>query len=138
MLLERLGKSKSEVDGVPLWDAQSERVKAVILKLARGHLAYEFNEPRLAPPIYIDFKPLPGMSDAEREAFEGSGATQLGAWPKVGSRAPQRMLVVDSEVYTGGWVVVQEGNCRFRASHEDSLTVRLMLREYLACEVAWV
>jgi hypothetical protein len=136
-LLERLRKARLEVDGVPLWNVETERVESVVSKLARGHAAYELNLPRIDPPQYIDFRPLPRMNEAEREAFEGPSAALLAPWPEVGTRAMQRLLVLDSEVYTEGWIVVQEGNYRYRTSQEDGLTVQIMLREYLACRVTW-
>jgi hypothetical protein len=136
-LLERVRKSKMDVEGVPTWNVETERAKSVVLKLARGHAAYELNEPRTDLPLYIDFKPLRRMSDDVREAFEGHTATRVAPWPEVGTRAMQRMLVLGSEVYAHGWVVVQEGNYRFRTSQECGLTVQMVLREYLACQVGW-
>jgi hypothetical protein len=136
-LLERLRKSRMDVEGVPTWKVETERAKSVVLKLARGHAAYELNEPRTDLPLYIDFKPLRRMSDEAREAFEGHSATLVAPWPEVGSRAMQRLLVLGSEVYTEGWVVVQESNYRFRTSQEGGLRIQMVLREYLACQVCW-
>lgn len=138
LLLERLRKAKSDIDGIPSWSAEYDRVKAVILKLARGHAAYELNEPRIDVPSYIDFRPFPTMSDSEREAFEDlATGTVLAPWPEVGTRALQRLLIVESEIYEQRWLDVQENNYRFRVSTEDGLTVRIVLREYLACRVVW-
>ena len=89
----------------------------MVLKLARGHAAYELNEPKTDLPLYIDFKPLQRMSD-EARGFRGSQCRHWSPWPEVGSRATQRLLVLGSEVYTEGWVVVQEGNYRFPALHK--------------------
>jgi hypothetical protein len=137
LLLARLRKARNEVDGWPNWTVETDRVKTVILKLARGHAAYEHNEPRTDPPAYIDFKPLTVMTVGERETFESASAALVAPWPEVGSRAMQRLLVVGSEVYSEGWVVVQDGNYRFRVSQENGLTVQMVLREYLACRVVW-
>jgi hypothetical protein len=35
----------------------------------------------------------------------------------------QRLLVVGADVFSEEWLVVQEGNYRFRISQEDGLTV---------------
>ncbi len=136
-LLERLRKARSEGDSGPVWAVENERVKAVVLKLARGHAAYEYNEPRLEEPNYISFKPTMSMNETERQAFEASCDTGLVAWPEVGSRAMQRLLVAGSDVFSEGWVVVQEDNYRFQVSREDGLTVKIVIREYLGCHIVW-
>jgi hypothetical protein len=130
-LLERLRKARSDGDSGPVWAVENDRVKTVVLKLARGHAAYEYNEPRLEEPDCISFKPIVTMDETERQAFEGSDKTGLAAWPEVGSRAMRRLLVVGSDVYSEGWLVIQEGNYRFHVSQEDGLTVNIVLREYL-------
>jgi hypothetical protein len=137
LLMERLRRARSEAAGGPVWSIENERVKAVVLKLARCHAAYEYNEPQLEEPNYVGFSPLPAMGDTEREAFERSGEGGRAGWPEVGSRAMQRLLVVGSDVYSEGWLVVQEGNYRFRVSQADGLTVKIVLSEYLACQVVW-
>jgi hypothetical protein len=47
------------------------------------------------------------------------------------------LLVVGSDIFQEGWLLIQDGNYRFRVSEEDGLTVKIVLREYLACEVVW-
>jgi hypothetical protein len=136
-LWERLRQAKSEVEGRPVWSIDNDRVKAIVLKLARGHAAYEYNEPRLQDPDYVSFKPFEVMSNAEREAFEGPAEEVCAAWPEVGTRAMQRLLIADADVFREGWVVVQDGNYRFHVSQEEGLTVKMVLREYLACHVVW-
>lgn len=137
LLMEHLRRARSEAPDGPVWRIENERVRAVVLKLARCHAAYEYNEPQLEEPNYVGFTPLLAMRDTEREAFERSGEGGLGGWPEVGSRAMQRLLVVGSDVYSEGWFVVQEGNYRFLVSQENGLTVKFVLREYLACRVVW-
>ncbi len=136
-LLERLRRARSDGDNGPVWAVENERVKAVVLKLARGHAVYEYNEPRLAEPYSMSFKPIVSMDETERQAFEGSDEVGLAGWPEVGSRAMQRLLIVGSNVFSEGWLVIQDGNYRFRVSQEDGLTVNIVLREYLACRVVW-
>jgi hypothetical protein len=136
-LLERLRRAKSAGESGPVWAVENERVKTIILKLARGHAAYEYNEPRLSEPDLIDIKPLVTLDERARRIFEDSNESSLAAWPEVGSRALQRLLVVGSDVYSEGWLVVQAGNYRFNVSQEDGLTVKIVLREYLACHIVW-
>jgi hypothetical protein len=116
---------------------ENDRVKAVLLKLARGHAAYEHNQPQLPEPDYVDFRPLCAITESERAAFESVEEGGLVAWPEVGSRAMQRLLVVDADVFSEGWITVQDGNYRFHVSDENGMTVKIVLREYLACEVVW-
>ena len=49
----------------------------------------------------------------------------------------QRLLVVGSDVFSEGWLVVQENNYRFQVSQEDGLTVKIVIREYLGCHIVW-
>lgn len=77
------------------------------------------------------------MTEAEEREFEQSDERVLAAWPEVGSRAMQRLLVVDQDVFREGWLVVQDGNYRYCVTQGDGLKVKIILREYLACEVIW-
>jgi hypothetical protein len=137
LIVERLRNARSEIDGVPTWSVETERVRAVVLKLTRGHAAYELNEPQIDAPTYVHFKPLIAMDRAERETFEGSSDGVIAPWPEVGSRAMQRLIVVGSDAFAEGWLVVQEVNYRFHVSQTGGVTVQIVLREYFACEVAW-
>jgi hypothetical protein len=134
-LAESLRHAKHVVDGQTIWDVDMDRVKHVLLKFARGHVAYELNEPRLDEPEFFYCRPLTTMSSDQRKAFEAS--EEIGIWPEVGSRALSRLLVVGSDVYEEGWLLVQEGRYRFRTLQGSGPRVRIVLREYLACEVAW-
>lgn len=136
-LIRRLKRARSEGEDGPVWSIENDRIRTVVLKLARAHAAYEYNEPRLGEPDQIDFRPLLAMRGDEREEFERTEEGMLAGWPEVGSRAMQRLLIVRSDVWQEGWLVVQDGNYRFRISEEDGLTVKIVLREYLACQVAW-
>ncbi|MGO4156639.1 hypothetical protein [Cupriavidus sp. YAF13] len=135
-LLARLQRARTVGAEGPVWVAENDRVSRVVLKLARCHTAFEFNEPQLDEPSYLEFKPLSVMTAGERAAFE-SGDDALDVWPEVGSRAMQRMLVVGTDAFTEGWLAVQEGNYRFRVNHASGLAVKIVLREYLDCEVIW-
>jgi len=50
-LAERLRKAKYKVGGQILWDFEGSPVRRVVLKLARGHAAYELNEPQIEDPM---------------------------------------------------------------------------------------
>lgn len=133
-LAARLSQARREQAGQTIFEAEMERVRNVVLKLARGHAAYELNEPQFNEPTQVSIVPLAMMTDEQRKQFEDSPASS--AWPEVGSRAMQRMV----EGYPGGlpgWVVVQEGRYRYLAAIGDGVVVRMILSDYLACEVTW-
>jgi len=66
----------------------------VVLWLARGHAAFENNEPRLDKPGHLVVCPMIEMSDDERLLFETPPVSDL--WPEVGSRALLRRLAPGS------------------------------------------
>lgn len=66
----RLQRARTNGVEGPVWAAESDRVSRVVLKLARCHAAFELNEPQLNEPSHLGVKPLPLMTEDEREAFE--------------------------------------------------------------------
>lgn len=132
-LLARLAASRSQDGDSIRWQPEESRVRNVLLKLARGHIAFEQNEPRLDEPDSVSVAPLCVMDENARAAFESSPDT-AGGWPEVGSRAMHRLLVGDDESLP--WVVVQPGRYRYLVANESPL-VRIVVAEYLAAEVVW-
>ena len=66
-LVESLRQARNQLNGRIRWAYDEDRVRAVIMKLARGHIAYELSEPRIDEPSSIWFKPICEMGDEERE-----------------------------------------------------------------------
>jgi hypothetical protein len=129
------GQTRNEA-GTPIWQPDSARVRNVVVKLARGHAVYETSEPRLDEPHSVAMVPLCTISSEERQAFEAEPINQ--GWPEIGSRAFCRTLDVGTEVFLDdGWQVVQPGRYRYLVTHSGPMTVRIVLSEYLACEVVW-
>jgi hypothetical protein len=135
-LSTRLQRARTDGAKGPIWTVENDRVSRVVLKLARCHAAFELNEPQLNEPSHLGIKPLQLMTEDERGAFEHDD-NEFGIWPEVGSRALQRMIVAETDTFAGGWVTVQDGNYRFRTSQGNELTVKIVLREYLGCEIVW-
>ena len=73
-----------------LWTPDPQRVKNIVLKLARGHVAYEYSETQTEEPEYVRYEPLPRMSEEQVRSFEQSPLLQ--AWPEIGSRAFMRAV----------------------------------------------
>lgn len=137
VLVTELSGLRREEEGKTIFCFDRQRVERVLLKLARCHVAFELNEPRTDDPEYVWFTPLATLSQEARDKFEGDGEGELAGWPEVGSRAMQRLLVFDNDVCDDGWLEVQAGRYRFRPYADGDVGVRIVLREYLACEVRW-
>jgi hypothetical protein len=136
-LASRIAAGRHEdQSGQALWTFELDRVQNVVLKLARGHAAYEYSEQRLEEPRRLSFSPFCAMSPEQLRSFEASRLECL--WPELGNRAFFRAVELDTEgVFDAGWRVVQEGRYRYSTSHSGQAAVRLVLSEYLACEVVW-
>lgn len=70
--------------------------------------------------------------------FEAGNSGGVEPWPEVGSRYMQRLCSDGEDFGPFGWIIVQPNIYRFRVSLSDGLRVQIVLREYLACEVAWL
>lgn len=82
-LSERLASAKRSLDGGTAWEMEGERVRRVVLKLARGHAAFEYQRHYYSEPDSIAITPLVSMSGAERIRFE-RGSSENRLLPEVG------------------------------------------------------
>ena len=136
-LAARIRESRKEdAAGNIVWQADADRVRNVVLKLARGHMAFDLSLPHLEDPAIISFKPIVMMSEEELTAFESLRENEL--FPEVGSRA--FISVCESpEGERHDWNVVQPGKYRYRVEQTlEGNDVRFVIREYLACQVIWM
>lgn len=86
---------------------------------------------------------LEGIPRELRESFDAPHVQRN--FGEVGSRGSQRMLVTqisygDSTVamMVNDWIDVQEGYYRHLAIEDQGeIVIRIVIAEYLACEVAW-
>jgi hypothetical protein len=137
-LAARLKDSKRlDESGSLVWDVDTDRVRRVVLKLARGHIAYELNLPKIEEADRVSFAPLFLMSDEQRSEFESPGNNSLELWPEIGSQAFIHSAKNMPSPESTEWTVVQPGRYRYLVSQSDGDFVRLVLSEYLACRVAW-
>jgi len=131
-------RKRDEADN-SLWETEADRIRNVVLKLARGHAAYELY-PKLEEPSIVGFAPLQILSDDRIFAFEQvAGGDRIGLWPDIGSRSFRRAFgkSPDRLPFTGGWVVVQPDRYRYVVVETGGVLVRMVLSEYPACEVVW-
>lgn len=118
-----------------LWNPSIERVRNILLKLARGHAAYECAGPQLDEPSSWMCLPFMTMSQEQIHRFEA--VPDIAVWPEIGSRAFVRTCVAAGQAFAeGGWQIVQPGRYRYLVD-DSGMTVRIVLSEYLACEVSW-
>lgn len=117
--------------GETSWGVEMERAKRVISKLARGHIAFDLSLPRLEAPLSVEFAPMHLLTHDERLGFEAT--PPLDVWPEVGSRA----FIRASKGQLATWTVVQPGRYRYWVTQHDGDAVRIVLSEYLACQVSW-
>jgi len=119
--------------GGELSSADLKRVNNVVLKLARGHSVYELNEPRFDAPSHLAFIPFPSMDAKSRANYEALPRSVV--FPEVGSRSMQRL--VENVPGVSLWVTVQPKRYRYLSSINSRVIIRIVISEYLACEVVW-
>ena len=69
---------------------EDSRIRAVVLKLARGHAAYELAAPLLDTPESMFITTFVQMKDEDRTSFEATPPVSV--LPEVGSRAMQLLI----------------------------------------------
>jgi hypothetical protein len=147
-LRARIESARTEVDGQIAFVPEGERVSNVMLKLARGHAAFELSQPCRTKPDHFWCGPLASLPQEVREAFDSVHFQQMIG--EIGSRNLQRMLVTQMTLQSGSgeqrqlgmlindWVDVQDDRYRYLAIDDvGGLVIRIVVSEYLACEVAW-
>lgn len=136
-LARRLQNGKQlDESGSLVWDVDVDRVRRVVLKLARGHIAYEISLPKIEEPDVVRFAPLMLMSAEQRSQFESRGRA-IEFWPEIGSRAFIRAAKNAANMDMTEWTVLQRGRYRYLVGQSEGDSVRLVLSEYLACQVIW-
>ena len=141
------GAKRTEEDRT-LFLADEARVANVVLKLARGHSAFELSRTMTGPPTHFVCLPIYAMSEEQREHFDAPYVFDL--LDEIGSRSTQRTMALETilqsedgeerklSAYMVDWVTVQEGRYRYLATVGPGfVSVRIVLSEYLACEVGW-
>jgi hypothetical protein len=147
-LCARLEAAKTCEHGQTQFAIEPERVKNVVVKLARGHAAFELSQPCKDEPASVWWKPLALMDEEQRDEFESSHVVE--SYGEIGSRGMQRLLVAQftlqsdsgetrmAGLVVNDWMDVQEGRYRYHAiDYGDAIRIKLVIGEYLACEVVW-
>ncbi len=148
-LRARIEASRKEtgagIQFVPEWS----RVNNVMLKLARGHAAFELSQVCRDEPDHFWCDPLSSLSDDTRESFDGLHIQQM--FGEVGSQGSQRLFAaemtltpVDGSAQTAArlifndWLDVQDDYYRYLAIDDGGvISIRIVIAEYLGCEIGW-
>lgn len=137
-LAARIDAAKRSENGRLIWKPEDGRVRNVLLKLARGHIAHQFSEPRLDEPESFWVAPLESLNSYQCDDFENPPATHV--WPEIGSRAfinTSKKAMDNSWDAATGWHVLQPQRYRYIIGQSGKTVIRIVLSEYLACEVIW-
>ncbi|WP_293888611.1 MULTISPECIES: hypothetical protein [unclassified Sphingobacterium] len=148
-LRQRIEDSRSEVNGQIVFTPEHKRINNVMLKLARGHAAYELSQPCREAPNHFWCGPINLLSEEDKEKFSSAHFQEI--LGEIGSRNSQRLQVTDiimqSEngkqqnirMLINDWIDVQNDQYRYIAIDDiDGLVIRIVISEYFGCEVAWL
>jgi len=116
------------------FEVEFDRIKNVVLKIAKGIIKYEYSEALIGEPIVVNISPFPAMSAIQIDNF--NSPTEQSLFPEIGSRAFVKMLRNFKEG-KDSWTEVQEGKFRYMCILSGNITVKFVIQEYLACEVSW-
>jgi hypothetical protein len=119
-----------------------------MLKLARGHAAFELGQPCHAEPTHFWCGPTGALPKESQDVFNSVHFQEY--FGEVGSRNMQRLRVTQIslpsengkkqgiDMIINDWIDVQDGNYRYQAIDElGVLIIRIVIAEYFACEVSW-
>lgn len=147
-LRARIEASKTYEGNTALFKVEHERVRRVLLKLARCHAAYELKQECREEPTSIWWQPLELLPEQFLAEFNAPHAIQT--YGEIGSRGMQRLRVAEIKLagpsgeerflhlILNDWVEVQEGRYRFQAIDDGGVVrIKIVIGEYLACEAAW-
>ena len=147
-LRQRIEAARTEVNGQVAFMIEHERINNVMLKLARGHAAFELSQTSNTKPDHFWCGPLASLPQEDQETFNSVHFQQnMG---EVGSRNMQRLLVTQITMHSetgekqnvqmliNDWVDVQDDQYRYIAIDDmGALIIRIVIAEYFGCEVIW-
>ena len=142
-ILKRKSKLKARLDssfisenGESYFKIEPERIENVILKLAYGHAKFENSETQFDTPEHINFQPIETLTEKQRKSFFAT--TELQKAPEIGSRAMQSLYITQEGIPIDNWIIVQDGIYQYSVTPTiGNLKVRILIWNYLACEVVW-
>lgn len=112
-------------------DLTDERLQKICLKLAKCHIFYDFSVPLHDEKYSARFYILPMLSKVQRDDFEA--VYELTKYPEVGSRAANRICICGNFLFLK-WNIIQEERYRYYVNCNNGYQVKIVIREFLACE----
>jgi hypothetical protein len=135
-LHKRLNEAMMLTDKGIMVDVDWLAVENVLLKLARGHAAYETSQPRLDTPLCFSYKMVNQMSNLEKERFFSTPEIEI--YPEVGSRLFEQVILYQNNVPYSQWITVQDHSYLYLITSQSAqLSVRIIIYEYFVAEAIW-
>lgn len=147
-LRKRIEESIVKIDGKSVFTPEQDRINNVMLKLAKGHVAYELDLIKRDKPDYFWCGLLTSLPEEYRIDFNAAHVQENVG--EVGSRSMQRSFVTnlsitdnngknkDISVLINDWVDVQDKRYRYIAIDDKGIIIiRIVIDEFFACEIAW-
>lgn len=116
-------------DGIA-FSVERERVESVVKKLGVGHLKFENSDAPIDAKASINFTSRHLLSEGQKNEFFDPQESLL---PEMGSRGLTRMFETNDRDRSH-WIDVQEGIYSYSVIGD---TVRILIWDYLACEITW-
>jgi hypothetical protein len=133
-LKARIESAKSDSNGLISFIPEDERVKNVVLKLARGHAAYELSQQLTHEPDHYWCGTLSSLTEEQIDAFRNHQrmlAAEISMTSLSGGQRTMQLLVND-------WIEVQEGYYRYLPIDDiGGVIIRIVIANYLASEIGW-
>jgi len=147
-LRKRIEDSRRVVDGQSGFFVEIERVEKVMLKLARGHAAFELSQICNSTPDHFWCGTISSLSQEDQNTFHSVHFQEI--LGEIGSRNQQRLIVMQMTIPCGtgeqqnvgmlinDWIDVQDKSYRYIAIDDmGMLIIRIVIAEFYACEVSW-
>lgn len=149
-LRARIEAAKTIRGNLVTFAPETDRLRTVVLKLARGHAAFDLSQICNEEPDHLWIGPFGAMTNEIRALFDLPHQQEM--LGEVGSRGIQRLLVTEIALPTADcgqdsttirtllndWVEVQEGYYRYLAIDDvGGVVIRIVIAEFLACEIGW-
>lgn len=143
-LRKRIENSTKIENGNIEFYPEIERVKNVVIKLAKGHTAYELSLSHLDNPKLLWFGLLSSLPEENKIDFNSVHFQQNAG--EVGSRSMQRFLVTtlvnqngeNINMIINDWIDVQDNKYRYITIDDMGMIItRIVIDELWGCEVVW-
>lgn len=141
---DSMRKVNDHISFIPEW----ERINNIMLKLAKGHVAFELNIINRDSPTYFWCGLLTSLPEDFKIDFHTAHVQENVG--EIGSKSLQRAIVTsltildkkgrkkNISVLINDWIDVQDERYRYIAIDDSGVTIiRIVIDEFFCCEVVW-